>query len=190
MPAQAAGLDLVSGAAQTRPSVTISRAEPATPQTIGAESDVALSSAEPTVVALSVPPDLDETHADLVAPQDPARYYLRLERIKGTAGAPIYDVYVNLPVDEAAEHPELRVGRIATFGLVEASRRGGPGLTKVLEITSVRARLAAEGRWDQDHLSVSFRPVVGQLPAGDAASVAAQPQAADLRAEQVSVVAG
>jgi tyrosinase len=189
-PTQATGQELAPDAARTRQSVTISRAEPATPQTIGAESDVPLSSAAPTVVALTVPPDLDETRADFAAPQRPARYYLRLERIKGTAGAPIYDVYINLPAGDEAEHPELRAGRIATFGLAEASRRGGPGLTKILEITGVRAQLAADGRWDQDHLSVSFRPVVGELPAGGAASIDAQAQAADLRAEQVTLVAG
>jgi tyrosinase len=170
-PSQAAGQELAPDAARARPSMTISRAEPPTPQTIGAASDVALASAAPTVVQLNVTPDLDETHADFAAPQRPARYYLRLERIKGTAGAPIYDVYINLPAGDEAEHAELRAGRIATFGLAEASRRGGPGLTKILEITGVRAQLAVDGRWDQDHLSVSFRPVMGELPAGDAASV-------------------
>jgi hypothetical protein len=149
-----------------------------------------MSSAEPTVVQLTVPPELDETHTDFVAPQRPARYYLRLERIKGTAGAPVYDVYINLPPGAGAEHPELRAGRIATFGLAEASRRGGAGLTKVLEITGVRAQLIADGQWDQDHLRVSFRPVVAALPAAEAARIDTNPIPADLRAEQVSVVAG
>jgi tyrosinase len=173
----------------TRPSVSLSPAEPPAPQTIGAVRDVPLASAEPTVVQLNVPPDLDETHSDFAAHRRPPRYYLRLERMKGAAAAPIYDVYVNLPAGEA-EHPELRVGRIATFGLAEASRRGGPGLTKVLEITRVRAQLIADRRWDQDHLGVSFRPVVAALPAGDATRSDADTTPADVRAEQVSVVAG
>ena len=171
-----------------RPSITVAQGDLPPPQTIGSVRDVSLATADPTVVELNRPPDLAERSGD-VAAQRPARYYLRLERIKGTAAAPVYDVYLNRPAEADGDHAELRAGRIATFGLAEASRRGGPGLTKVLEITGVRAQLLADYRWDEQRLEVSFRPVVPDAPTGDVAA-GANPVPADLHAEQVSVVVG
>jgi tyrosinase len=190
-PASVTADELAPDAMRQRASVTLAQQEPPTTQTIGEARDVPLASAAPAIVQLTVPPDLDERHADFAAPQRLTRYYLRIERIRGAAGAPVYDVFVNLPPGGHAERAELRAGRIATFGLAEATRPGGPGLTKVLEITRVRAQLIADGRWDQGNVRVSFRPVVAALPAGEAAPVdAADPIQADLRAEQISVVAG
>ena len=119
-----------------------------TPEVVGATQDVSLSEPSPAVVELSEASGLDLGEAGGAGP---GRVYLRLEGITGTAAAPAYEVYVNLPRGDAgAEHPELLAGRLATFGLAEASRgdslHGGAGLTKVFEITGVRDALADRGR--------------------------------------------
>jgi tyrosinase len=155
------------------------------PQTIGAASDVPLTSAEPTSIRLASPSASPRMAA---AASPPERYYLRLERITGTAAAPVYEIYLNVPAnDEPREHPELLAGRIATFGLAEASRPRGPGLTKVIEITAVRARLLAAGRWDPAQVHVSFRPLVPEAPEPPST---AQPRRADLRVAHLAVVTG
>ena len=60
--------------------------------------------------------------------------FLRIEGVTGTAAAPVYEVYLNVPPNESpTEHPELRAGFFSTFGLNEASQRNelhdGTGLT-------------------------------------------------------------
>jgi tyrosinase len=162
--------------------VVLATGEPRQSQTIGAVADVLMTNAEPTKVAMSATTAADD------AATSPERYYLRLERITGTAAAPVYEVYLDVPAnDEPTDHPELLAGRIATFGLAEASRPRGPGLTKVLEITAVRARLIADGRWDPAQLHVSFRPLVAEAP-GAAEATDAQPRPADLRVAHLAVV--
>jgi tyrosinase len=162
-------------------------AAPAPPQTIGAVANVPLTGMESTAIRLASP---DAGARTAPAESRPERYYLRLERITGTAAAPVYEIYLNVPGnDEPSDHPELLAGRVATFGLAEASRPRGPGLTKVIEITAVRARLIADGRWDPAQLLVSFRPLVPELPPAPA-TAGAQPRRADLRVAHLAVVVG
>ena len=121
------------------------------------------------------------------------KVFLRIEGVTGTAAAPVYEIYLNVPPNESpTEHPELRAGFFSTFGLNEASQRNelhdGTGLTTVLDVTAVRNVLEEQGRWDPSNLQVSFSPVAPASAEPAAAAEEARP--ADLRADQIAVVVG
>jgi tyrosinase len=164
------------------------------PQVIGATEDVPLAASEPVEVPLAEPADLGfARRGGAGADARPSRVLLRIEGVTGTAAAPGYTVYVNVPPGEAPEdHPELRAGILSTFGLTESSRRdavhGGEGLTAVIDITTVRNALEAEGAWDPARLEVTFRPVVPEQPLDAADARSAEVHEPDLRASQITVV--
>ncbi len=138
----------------------------ARPEVIGAASGVSLAGPAGVDVALTDP--VRRTASVPATPGPGRRVFLRLEGLRGSAAAPVYEVHLNLPDDEGADaHPELSAGHISTFGLTEATQRNdlhsGAGLTKVLDVTPVYETLTEQGRWDPTKLTVSFRPVV---PAG------------------------
>lgn len=70
------------------------------------------------------------------------RVYLNLENVVGTGTPGDFAVYVDLPSDD---QPPLKAGVLTTFGLERASDperpHGGNGLTQVLDITPIAARL-------------------------------------------------
>jgi tyrosinase len=117
------------------------------------------------------------------------RWFLRVEDVAGSAPkAPAYHVYVNLPDGASgAEHPELRAGTIASFGIPEASdpaaEHGGVGITDTFEITDVVATLvaSADAQFDPRKVTVHVVPVglKGELDDGG-----------DVRAGRISVYAG
>ena len=173
-------------------------APPPPPEVIGATADVSLASHEPVDVELVEPAAVGlgaEPGAAIGA-----RVFLRVEGITGTAAAPVYDVYVNVPSGESpGDHPELRAGSLSTFGMVEASQADdlgdGSGLTATFEITAVRDALAEQGRWDPARVQLSFRPVAPSA-ADDVAAIeelvaseSLQRAPADIRARRVAVVA-
>jgi tyrosinase len=165
--------------------------EPLSPQVIGAAVDVPLATAEAVDVGLSEPSDIGlGASADAVGA---GRMFLRVEGVTGTAGAPVYEIYLNVPAgDEPAQHPELRAGAFSTFGLAESSQRDdvhvGAGLTTVFDVTAVRDVLAEQGRWDPGRLQVSFSPVTppATVEAADL-DEPVQPRTADMRASQIAV---
>ncbi|HEX2125205.1 MAG TPA: tyrosinase family protein [Thermoleophilaceae bacterium] len=165
--------------------------EPLPPQVIGTTVDVPLATSEPVEVELSEPADLGFALDAEAEPAGAGRVFLRVEGVTGTAAAPVYDVYINLPPGEApAEHLELRAGSLSTFGMTEASQsddvHDGSGLTTVLDVTSVRDVLEQEGRWDPARVQVSFHPVTPAATPEEVEAADATP--ADLRAGQISVV--
>lgn len=160
---------------------------PLPPQVIGATVGVPMVGDERITVALSEPATIG-----LAEGAAPERLLLRLEGITGTYAAPAYDVYINVPADQAAaDHPERLAGTLTTFGVREASQRtddhDGSGLDAVFDITAVRDVLADEGQWDPANLEVSFVPVSPtsrrEPPPGT------QPVTPDLRAARVVVLA-
>lgn len=162
-------------------------------QTLGVVVDVAISAPEPVEIELEGRQGLASACAEVddLEPDEtlPGQVFLRIEGITGTAAAPAYHVYVGVPPgDGPGDHPELRAGTFSTFGLVEASRHDGTGLTKTVDITAVRDALVQQGRWDPARLTVAFRPVVpGPAVPGEPEPEAGRP--ADLRAGQVIVLA-
>ena len=170
------------------------------PQVLGATEDVALDSAEPVVVAMEPPPRTRGAAQDAAQDAPASRAYLRVEGVTGTNAAPLYGVYVNVPAGEdPRQHPELRAGSFATFGLRETSRsdaqHDAEGLTAVFDVTAVRDRLAAEDRWDDGRVDIRFTAEVpgggpgGEpgvaAPEGDAAAASRRP---DVRARRIAVV--
>ena len=95
--------------------------------------------------------------------QEVARLYLALESVRGSAPAPLLEVYVNLP--EGADpqaHPDLHAGSITLFGLNVASEpdgsHAGNGLGYTLDITDLAKRLEQAGGFDPNHLRVTLVP--------------------------------
>lgn len=110
-------------------------------------------------LAIHVPTGPALLRADLM----PRRVFLNIENITSKVEAPSYEVYLNLPPGaEPEKHPDLRVGSLAMFGLLESSRSSeqhpGNGLTYTLEVTNLFLRLAATQGWDAKNLRVSFVP--------------------------------
>lgn len=127
------------------------------PQVLGATTDVPLASHEPVVVELEESVDVGLASDAESTPTTTGRGFLRIEGVRGTAGAPVYEVHLNVPPGETpAEHPELRAGSLSTFGISEASRvddrHGGEGKTVTLDITSLRDVLVEQGRWQPSRL--------------------------------------
>lgn len=168
--------------------------EPQPPQVIGATQDVPLATSDAVEVALAQPVDLGRGADAEVERAAGSRVFLRIEGITGTAAAPVYDVYLNVPPGEApTEHPELRAGSLSTFGMIEASESSelhdGSGLTAVFDVTRVRDALEEQGRWDPSRLQVSFSPVAPLATEGQAAlEEAGHARPADVQASRVAVV--
>ena len=168
--------------------------EPPQPQVVGATQNVPLGTSEPVEVELSQPVETGLAAGDEGDQPTGGRVYLRLEGVTGTTGAPVYDIYINVPPGESPEeHPELRAGSLPTFRMREASRRDdvhdGSGITAVFDVTAVRDVLAKQERWDPDRLQVTFRPITGDAPVdtpGIAEEVDAPPP--DVQAGQVVVM--
>jgi len=165
--------------------------EPIPPQVIGTTTDVPLATADAVDVELSTPAALDFAVAADAEPVGDGRVFLRVEGVTGTAGAAVYEIYLNVPPGEApTDHPELRAGFFSTFGLTEASQTNaledGSGLTTVLDITAVRDVLEEQGRWYPARLQVSFSPVTPAETAEDVEAAEGQPS--DLVAGQIAVV--
>ena len=164
------------------------------PQLLGAATDVPLTAPRPVDVELTEPVRTRRGSRAEAGSTESGRLYLRIEGITGTAGAPVYEVHVNVPAGEApTEHPELRAGALSTFGVAESSqvddRHGGGGKTVVFDISEVRHSLQQAGRWEPDRLQVSFTPVVPAAPRpADMEATEAVPT--DLRASRIAVMAG
>jgi hypothetical protein len=81
--------------------------------------------------------------------------FLQLEDVQGgQVPVGVYGVYVNVPEgDDPADHPELKAGLFSTFGLEMASLEGR-GMTQAFDITDLARRLAADGRWEPEALTV------------------------------------
>ncbi|PWB35438.1 tyrosinase [Pseudomonas sp. SDI] len=97
------------------------------------------------------------------APAAPERVFVKLENIRGDVAGATLDVYINLPAGAtAAQHPELRAGSVALFGLKQASEvdsaHGGAGVGAALEITDIVNQLNLNDPQDLDQLKVSIVP--------------------------------
>ena len=169
--------------------------EPPPPQVIGATQDVPLGTTDAVDVELGQPVDVGLAPGAEEDEGAAGRVYLRLEGVTGTAAAPVYDIYLNVPSGASpAEHPELRAGSLSTFRLQEASESNdvhdGSGLTAVYDITQVRDALEEQGRWNPERVQVTFSPVAPVQPAGLAEETAEEGEEPDVRASQIVVMVG
>ena len=112
----------------------------------------------------------DRARGAALAVDDDARLFLNLENVVGSANATAYKVYVNAP-DHVESGREHYAGLLPTFGVAEASGKaalhGGGGLTRVLDITDLVARLRARGEWNESKFTVTFVPKHGELESHD-----------------------
>ena len=94
--------------------------------------------------------------------QEPARVFLKLEGIRGTADAANFDVYIDVPGGtEQAGSSERLAGGLSLFGVSAASDENGPnagsGINQGIEISEIVDALRLSG--DQlERLQVRFVP--------------------------------
>jgi tyrosinase len=104
---------------------------------------------------------------------EPERVFLKLEGVRGTADAAVYNVYIDLPPNApAADFQDRLAGTLSLFGISDASDRGGPtagnGFDQVFEISEIVDALHLSGD-DLARLDVQFVP---SNPAGETSNVA------------------
>ena len=104
----------------------------------------------------------------------PRRVFLHIEGVRSNTRSRPYDVYLDLPRGaNPAEHSDLRVGRMAMFGLVESSKlttaHPDHGLHYTFEVTSLYNSLMTAPGSNARNLQVSFVPVL-RAPAGASGS--------------------
>ncbi len=109
--------------------------------------------------------------ADAGTVAEPARVFLKLEGMRGTADAAIYHVYINLPPDaDPVDHGDQRAGVVSLFGISAASDPDGPnagsGINQVFEITDIVDGLHLSGA-DLAGLDVRFVPANSSVAAAN-----------------------
>ena len=159
--------------------------EEAPPELVGASmAPVQLGPAPASVTIRVVGPTGPQREAEAVGKR---RIFLKLENVRGTqlsAGA--FDVYVNIPsAASPADYPDRIAGRLAMFGVIEASRisdrESGSGIGASFEITDIARRLQTAGDWDANSVRLTF------MPAGTAGATGVQ---GDVSVGRVSVFYG
>jgi tyrosinase len=134
------------------------------PELVGAsEVPVPLSDSGATVRIAVRRPAARAMIAEGVKAASERRVFLTLENVTATdLGAGSYTVYVNAPEGDVAVAEDRQVGRMSTFGLMEASQaddvHSGSGATYSYEITDLARRLEEAGEWDPESLRVSVVP--------------------------------
>jgi tyrosinase len=94
----------------------------------------------------------------------PAQVFLNLEDIQGERNPAVgYEVFVQVGGAEAHY-----VGNVSFFGIEHTAARGadvdGPhGMRRTFDITSLADTLRGRGEWDDQRLTVAFRPL-GLVP--------------------------
>jgi tyrosinase len=142
-------------ASRTNVELVGTNAEPLRIEGLGASTSVRLDSTMSRKVASSF--------AMNVAVPTPDRVFLNLENVRGIDDSAILQVYVDLPEGALpADHPELRAGSLALFGLEQASLPDGPhagqGLNLALEITKIVDMLQVNDRLNANALDIRIVP--------------------------------
>ena len=134
---------------------------------IGANSAVVSVGATPAKTQVDLEPVATRSGVAAMGATEPGkevtRLYLALESVRGSAPAPMIDVYVNVPEGDAPQdHPELHAGNLTLFGLNVASQpngaHGGNGLGYTLDITDLATRLTKADNFDPNRLRVTLVP--------------------------------
>jgi hypothetical protein len=116
------------------------------------------------VSAPAGPAAADSTEESVGAPPS---VYLNVENIEGEANPGLlYGVYVNLPEGEPPDPdgPHF-AGTMSFFGIESSTaddddeEEAPHGLRHVFDITALAATLGEQGRWDPEHLHVTFSPI-------------------------------
>ncbi|HEV2693515.1 MAG TPA: tyrosinase family protein, partial [Verrucomicrobiae bacterium] len=102
----------------------------------------------------------------------PDRVRLKLEGVKGTLGATVLNVYVNLPKGaNPDDNPGLKAGSAGLFGLRQASNKdkkhGGEGLSFAMDITRIIDDLHLRNALETGSINVSVVPYRPLPPGAD-----------------------
>ncbi len=133
------------------------------PEMVGAsEKSVQLTGDSAKVAVVIDPRARDETTLEVAKKRT---IYLNVENVEADKNpGSVYGIYVNLPDDASPETiSDHHVGNISFFGIERAKTPTGDdeghGLKVTLDITELVERLIDEGKWDEDSLHVTFRPI-------------------------------
>ncbi len=139
------------------------------PEIVGASEQPVQLVGEPAQVALEIDPKASQAVlADTGAPE-PAHIYLNVEDIEAERNpGTVYGIYVNLPDGAAPDVAEAHhAGNVSFFGVERPPDPSGDeqahSLRVTVEITELAHELAAQGEWDGQHVTVTFRPL-GLIP--------------------------
>lgn len=116
--------------------------------------------------AFSLGREAERVSLSVRIPEQARRLVLRIEGITATEPPPAYTVYLNVPAGvEPASRPDLRVGVLPLYGVVEttATRRRPPneGLSYLFPVTELIRRLSAEQKEPLRTLRLTFVPAPG-----------------------------
>jgi tyrosinase len=167
----------------------------AIPEMIGASDQPIDLTSEPVQVSLPVSAPTGPALRSAAAPDTtPARMFLNVENITGTAAGTSYQVYVNVPPgDDPLTHPELFAGLLPMFGLAEATRgdqdHPGDGLHYTLEVTDIVRQLGGGAGFDQSALRLTFVPQASPAEPDARVAAAAAAPSEPIRIGRVSLYA-
>jgi hypothetical protein len=155
---------------------------------VGASQESLELTGVPTSVGVQLDPRTLAARARDAEPA-PQRMFLNLEDIVGDRNPSIgYEVFVR-----SGRGTPQYVGTVSFFGIQHASASGpdvdGPhGLRRTFDITSVVDTLRGHGEWDDQNVTVSFRPLGLLPPPGGEPVAAASGEEATAREEQQPTV--
>ena len=143
--------------------------EPPEPELVGASDEPVQLVGSQASVSFDIDSKAKELALAASDAAQPAHVYLSVEDIEAKKNpGTVYGVYLNLPDGAAPETVESHhAGNVSFFGVERARNPRGDehahSLRFVHEITELTQRLAAQGEWDGQHVSVTFRPF-GLIP--------------------------
>jgi hypothetical protein len=157
------------------------------PEFVGASERPVELVGEPTSVEVVIDRRAVEARAREAAEATPARVYLNLEDIEAERNpAVVYEVFVGI---RGADVAPRYVGNVSFFGIehlaTEQAGEGPHGLRRTFDITEPVEQLRAQGRWDDQQVVVSLRPVSPIPPPGGELS---SDEAAELTEAQTTPV--
>jgi hypothetical protein len=162
------------------------------PELVGAsERPIELAGA-PAAVEVA----LDRRAVEARAAEAPSYVYLNIEDVEAERNpATAYEVYIAVAGPGDAAVAPRYIGNVSFFGIEHLSKGGrseaGPhGFRRTFDITRHVDELRAQGAWDEQRLTVSFRPVSPILPPTEEAaevSAADEQQAAEAQAAPVRI---
>ncbi|GIM91836.1 tyrosinase family protein [Paractinoplanes toevensis] len=162
----------VSAPAGPLEAITVQSSPGHPPELVGATGDATRLTGDITSTRFPLSPPAGPLRA---AAAEPSHVYLNVEDIRA-AGVPdlSYAVYLNVPdTDLDPENDAHYVGNITFFGIelsqdLDHDHPGGHSeFREAFDITDLYTRLRADGRWNEDEVTVTFVPL-GVLPPPEA----------------------
>jgi tyrosinase len=143
--------------------------EPPEPELVGASDEPVQLVGSQARVSFEIDSKAKELALAAADTAEPSHTYLSVEDIEAEKNpGTVYGLYLNLPDGASPETAESHhAGNVSFFGVERALRPRGDehphSLRFVHEITELTHRLAAQGEWDGQHVTVTFRPY-GLIP--------------------------